>query len=118
MSFSSCLAVNYKNISVELFAMREAMFWDKKGNSIQCRLCARNCKIENNATGVCRVRKNIDGVLYSLVYGRACSVCVDPIEKKPLFHFAPGSQVLSVATVAATLCAGFARISIYRSQVR
>lgn len=82
-----------------VFKMKQAMFWKKSGNNIACGLCAHRCKIPKNGVGFCRVRKNVDSVLYSLVFGKPCSVAVDPIEKKPLFHFAPGSKTLSIATV-------------------
>ncbi len=81
--------------------MKEAMFYDKgKDGTVDCRLCARQCKaIKPGKTGFCGVRKNVGGKLYSLVYGKACSAAADPIEKKPLFHFAPGTMCLSIATV-------------------
>lgn len=81
--------------------MKEAMFYEKaENNTVNCRLCARYClNIQPGKTGFCGVRKNIKGRLYSLVYGKACSLAIDPIEKKPLFHFAPGSKCLSIATV-------------------
>lgn len=67
-------------------------------NKVRCNLCARRCVIPDAAFGFCRVRKNESGKLFSLVYGRACAANVDPIEKKPLFHFHPGSAVMSIAT--------------------
>jgi pyruvate formate lyase activating enzyme len=79
--------------------MKEAMFWRKSGENIQCELCVRRCVIPEGRTGFCRVRKNIRGVLFSLVYGKPNALAIDPIEKKPLFHFAPGSRTLSVSTV-------------------
>jgi pyruvate formate lyase activating enzyme len=81
--------------------MKEALFYEKKPDGkVDCTLCARYCKgIPEGKTGFCGVRKNVKGKLYSLVYGKACSIAVDPIEKKPLFHFAPGTECLSVATV-------------------
>lgn len=81
--------------------MKEAMFYEKSaGGKVDCRLCARYCKgISDGQTGFCGVRKNVKGKLYSLVYGKACSMAMDPIEKKPLFHFAPGTSCLSIATV-------------------
>jgi pyruvate formate lyase activating enzyme len=69
---------------------------DKK--SVECFLCAHNCRIKKGKRGVCQVRENRDGVLYSLVYGKLISQNVDPIEKKPLFHFLPGSLSYSIAT--------------------
>ncbi|MCS7386355.1 MAG: AmmeMemoRadiSam system radical SAM enzyme [archaeon GB-1867-005] len=67
--------------------------------SVKCNLCARRCLIRDGHLGFCRVRKNIDGKLYTLVYGKVVSAAVDPIEKKPLFHFHPGSSVMSIATI-------------------
>ncbi len=66
--------------------------------SVRCNLCGRRCLISEGNRGICEARKNEDGTLLSLSYSRACSVAVDPIEKKPLFHFHPGSQVLSIAS--------------------
>lgn len=69
------------------------------GPTVHCYLCAHHCRVGPGERGICGVRENRDGVLYTLVYGRAVSVSVDPIEKKPLFHFLPGSTSLSIATV-------------------
>jgi pyruvate formate lyase activating enzyme len=79
--------------------MKEAMFYEKVKNALKCELCARGCVIPEGKVGFCRVRKNIKGKLYSLVYGKLISVAVDPIEKKPLYMFAPGSETLSISTV-------------------
>ena len=81
--------------------MKEAMFYVRgKNNTVDCMLCARLCKgIKPEKTGFCGVRKNVKGKLFSMVYGKVCSIAVDPIEKKPLFHFAPGSSCLSISTV-------------------
>jgi len=76
--------------------MKEAMYYKVKGNSIYCELCPRYCKINDGETGKCRVRKHIKGKLYALGYGRLVSAHVDPIEKKPLYHFYPKSDILSV----------------------
>jgi len=65
---------------------------------VKCQLCAQNCLIEEGARGRCRARINVGGELKSLVYGRPISVHVDPIEKKPLYHFLPGSRAFSLAT--------------------
>ncbi len=70
---------------------------------VQCELCPKLCLIEPGQSGECRVRINIDGVLRTVVYGYPCSIHIDPVEKKPLFHFLPGSSVLSVATVGCNL---------------
>ncbi|MCS7124110.1 MAG: AmmeMemoRadiSam system radical SAM enzyme [Candidatus Bathyarchaeota archaeon] len=80
--------------------MREAMLYERLENEkVKCNLCGRRCVIKSGETGFCLVRKNEKGVLYSLVYGKAVSACVDPIGKKPLFHFNPGASVMSIATV-------------------
>jgi pyruvate formate lyase activating enzyme len=68
-------------------------------NTIECLACSHRCKISKGQTGICGVRKNISGTLKLLVYGRAVGINVDPMEKKPLFHFYPGSQIFSIATV-------------------
>lgn len=65
---------------------------------VECFLCHHQCTIKESRTGLCGVRKNIAGKLYSLVYGSAIAVNIDPVEKKPLFHFLPGSRVLSIGT--------------------
>jgi len=80
--------------------MREALFYERiGGNSVKCNLCAHRCKILESKRGICGVRENNGGMLYTLVYDRVVSRMVDPIEKKPLFHFFPGSSSYSVATV-------------------
>lgn len=70
---------------------------------VQCELCPKNCLLEPGQSGECRVRVNIDGVLRTVVYGYPCSIHIDPVEKKPLFHFLPGSSILSIATVGCNL---------------
>ena len=70
---------------------------------VQCELCPKNCVIDPGQSGECRVRVNIDGILRTVVYGYPCSINVDPIEKKPLAHFLPGTGVLSIATVGCNL---------------
>jgi len=80
--------------------MKEAMFYEKtEEKKVRCFLCAHHCLIKDGKRGICYVRKNIDGTLYTLVYGRVVSMNVDPIEKKPLFHFLPESTSFSIATV-------------------
>ena len=81
-------------------AAREASLYVKlDGQVVQCALCAHRCRIQPGKDGICGVRENRDGVLYTLVYGKAISAAVDPIEKKPLYHFYPGSTSFSIATV-------------------
>ena len=80
--------------------MKEAMLYEKIGDKkVQCNLCAHRCKINEGKKGICLVRENRDGTLYTLVYSRTISQHIDPIEKKPLFHFYPGTTAYSIATV-------------------
>ena len=80
--------------------MKEAQFYRQLAEgAVECTLCPHFCKLKENQIGICRVRQNKNGKLYSLVYEKAVAVHVDPIEKKPLFHVAPGSQSFSMATV-------------------
>ena len=72
---------------------------DEEKKKVECYLCAHNCRIKDGKRGICQVRENRDGVLYSLVYGKLISRNIDPIEKKPLFHLLPGSLSYSIATV-------------------
>ncbi len=80
--------------------MKKAKFFVKeKEDKVRCGLCSHRCLISNKKRGICGVRENIDGTLYSLVYGKTVSENPDPIEKKPLFHFLPGSISYSISTV-------------------
>ena len=77
----------------------EARFYEKLPyKKIKCKLCPRECVIDDHERGYCGVRENRGGTYYSLVYSRVCAAHVDPIEKKPFFHFAPGTMAFSVAT--------------------
>jgi len=88
--------------------MKEAMLYEKKEDKkVVCRLCSHNCQILRSKTGICRVRKNQDGVLQTLVYGQAVASAVDPIEKKPLYHFLPGTFSYSLATIGCNFKCGF-----------
>jgi pyruvate formate lyase activating enzyme len=78
---------------------KEAILYEKIGKSINCKVCERRCLISNGKKGFCDMRENVEGTLFSLNYAAASSVAVDPIEKKPLFHFYPGSSVLSLGSV-------------------
>jgi len=79
--------------------MHPALFYKPlKSNTIKCTLCPHHCLIQEGKHGVCAVRKNIKGKLVTLVYGKAIAYHVDPIEKKPLFNFKPGSSIYSFAT--------------------
>lgn len=80
--------------------MKEALFYDKlEEDKVRCRLCHHHCHIASGKRGLCGVRENREGTLCSLVYGKIVAEHIDPIEKKPLFHFQPGSSSYSIATV-------------------
>lgn len=80
--------------------LKQAVLWEPgEGKKVRCKLCAHRCVIDDGKLGRCCVRRNIDGTLYSLNYYKVCSANVDPIEKKPLYHFQPGSRSFSIATM-------------------
>lgn len=79
--------------------MKEALHYKKEEHKrVRCYLCRFNCRIAEGARGVCAVRENRNGTLFSLVYGKVCAESIDPIEKKPLYHVMPGSSTYSIAT--------------------
>lgn len=89
-------------------ASKLAMYFDKIENSkVHCYLCPHNCVIKPGELGACRARKNIDGELYSLNYAKVTSASLDPIEKKPLYRFHPGSLILSAGTFGCNLKCSF-----------
>ena len=84
--------------------MKEALYYTKSENkNVQCNLCPHNCKIKEQQRGICGVRKNIDGTLYSENYGVITGLGIDPIEKKPLYHYHPGRNILSVGSIGCNL---------------
>ncbi|MEM7820393.1 MAG: AmmeMemoRadiSam system radical SAM enzyme [Candidatus Aenigmatarchaeota archaeon] len=87
--------------------MHVAKFWKRSGKVVQCYLCSRKCQITEGKTGFCRVRQNIGGKLFSLNYGRLAAINIDPIQKKPFFHFAPGSNTFSISTVGCNFMCKF-----------
>lgn len=95
--------------------MKEALFYKKEKGLVKCELCHKCCVIAENKKGACGVRKNLKGVLYTLTYGRPCSIAIDPIEKKPLFHFLPGEKALSIGTFGCNFfCKGCQNYDISR----
>jgi len=87
-----------------IFFEKEAMFYEKlEENEIRCKLCPKECLIGDRERGWCGVRENREGSYYTLVYGNPCSVNPDPIEKKPFFHFLPGTLAFSIATAGCNL---------------
>lgn len=82
----------------------EASFYQQlEGGRVQCQLCPNRCILANKQRGLCQARENQNGRLYSLVYGKVSTVNVDPIEKKPFYHFLPGSKAYSLATTGCNL---------------
>lgn len=88
--------------------MKEALLYEKLENKlVHCFLCAHHCRIADSKFGFCGVRQNIGGTLYTHVYAKPISLNVDPIEKKPLYHFLPGSYSFSLATIGCNFQCGF-----------
>ncbi len=88
--------------------LKRAVLWEAAGDKkVHCFLCNWHCRIGEGKVGHCAVRRNIDGVLYSLVYDRVCAAGDDPIEKKPLFHFRPGTRSFSISTPGCNFQCGF-----------
>jgi pyruvate formate lyase activating enzyme len=89
-------------------ALKAADYQEKlEDGRVRCLLCPHACAISEGKRGVCRVRENRKGTLYSLSYGRPCSMHVDPIEKKPFFHFLPGTLAFSISTVGCNMTCKF-----------
>ena len=88
--------------------MKEALYYEKKENKkIRCVLCPKYCMISEGDTGICRVRKNIDGKLYALSYGKITGYHLDPIEKKPLYNYKKGSMIFSIGSYGCNLTCKF-----------
>ncbi len=78
--------------------VREACLWEKAGDRVRCLTCERRCSLPEGATGWCRTRQNVGGVLHTLIYGAVSSLSANPIEKKPLYHFHPGTRALTAGS--------------------
>jgi pyruvate formate lyase activating enzyme len=83
--------------------IKEAMFYSTTPKGIRCLICPNECDIKEGESGDCRNRVNNDGKLFSIAYGNPCAVNIDPMEKKPLFHFYPGTKIFSFATAGCNL---------------
>lgn len=81
----------------------DAGFWHTENNDVRCTLCPHNCLISVGNTGICGMRRNDNGRLVTLSWGQPCAIAVDPIEKKPLYHFLPGSKIFSIGTYGCNL---------------
>ena len=87
--------------------MHKALYYKKKETGVHCELCPHFCRLKNKEKGLCGIRQEINGELYTLNYGVCAAMALDPIEKKPLYHFHPGRQVFSVGTFGCNLGCGF-----------
>lgn len=83
--------------------MKEAKYWKNVNGSVRCYLCPHQCLLKDGEWGICRNRKAAEGKLFSMVYGEPCAVNTDPVEKKPLYNFLPGSRTLSIGTAGCNL---------------
>lgn len=102
--FSLILSCIFLPSLFSLEQLKEASFYQKlERNSVQCQLCPRRCLVADGERGFCGVRQNRKGVLYTLVYAKPVAIHIDPIEKKPLFHFLPSSTAYSIATAGCNL---------------
>lgn len=87
--------------------MHRAMYYEKRNGKIRCLLCPHHCLLAEGETGICGVRKVVDKVLYTMNYGLLAAVNLDPIEKKPLYHYHPGKPILSIGTYGCNLACSF-----------
>jgi len=86
---------------------KTALFWEAEGNGVRCVLCPHRCLIKEGGYGLCNARGNKGGALVSKSYGSVSAINIDPVEKKPLFHFYPGSKTLSFGSFGCNLSCGF-----------
>lgn len=99
--------------------LKDALYYEKKNGKIDCLLCPHHCSIGPEQFGRCSVRTNEDGVLKTINYGEITALALDPIEKKPLFHFHPGKNILSVGTFGCNFSCDFCQnysIAQFKSQ--
>ena len=97
-------AINASGSYEEEFPAKEAMYYKQLPEMrVECELCPRSCKVADLERGYCGVRENRDGKYYTLVHSRVCSLNADPIEKKPLFHYLPGTRAYSIATAGCNI---------------
>lgn len=88
--------------------LKEALYYEKlEGQKVICRLCPHECAIAPGKSGICRVRNNIEGTLYTVNYGKISAIAMDPVEKKPIYHYYPGKYLLSLGTVGCNFRCSF-----------
>jgi len=106
--------INKKEKEIQKYEILK--YYDSLNNNIICKLCPNNCVIADNKIGLCSTRININNKFYSLVYGYPCSINIDPIEKKPLYHYYPHEKILSIGTFGCNLfCKGCQNFDITRT---
>jgi pyruvate formate lyase activating enzyme len=103
----SCGEESFFSFAKGDYYIKPARHWTKLGDKIQCTLCPNMCILDEGESGICKVRKNIRGKLYTTVFSRIAAMHVDPVEKKPLYHFLPGSLAFSIATAGCNLSCKF-----------
>lgn len=87
--------------------MHKASYWERRKDHVRCTLCPHECEIGEGKAGLCHARQNKEGTLYTAAYEKPCSIHIDPIEKKPFYHFLPGSKALSIGTLGCNMfCRG------------
>lgn len=84
-------------------SFKEALYYKKNNKNTQCLLCPHKCILSDNKAGICGVRENKGGKLFTSIYGEVTSMAMDPIEKKPLYHFFPGTEIFSIGTKGCNL---------------
>ena len=87
--------------------MKTALYWEKSGDKVRCLLCPHYCLISEGENGLCKIRNNIGGTLVTTIFGEVTSTAIDPIEKKPLYHYLPGSMIFSAGTNGCNLACQF-----------
>jgi len=99
VEYGAIIVLDVCNRRGDSMGYKEAKFYEKLAeNKVRCHLCPNRCVIADGKVGLCRVRKNVAATLYSLNYGEVTGIALDPVEKKPLFHFHPGKVILSLGT--------------------
>ena len=91
-------------------------FYRREGSRLVCLLCAHYCHLKENQIGLCGVNQNLNNAISNLVYGYPIALHVDPIEKKPLYHFLPGTKALSLGTQGCNLSVLFVRTGVFRKK--
>jgi len=103
-SLSTATAIGPKVDENHIFVVKEAMYYEKLAEGeVKCKLCPKECKVGDKERGWCGVRENSKGTYYTLVHSNPCSVHIDPIEKKPFFHYLPASLAFSISTAGCNL---------------